>query len=271
MENKKQKNKAKIVSFDIETAPTTAYVWRRWKENIRLDQVISEGYLLCAVAKFLDEKKPRTIALTDYPKLWKENPEDDIEVVKWCWDILDEADIVIAHFGKKFDIPVLNARFIALGLNPPSPYRIIDTCEQARKRFKFPYNSLDGIGDYLGLGRKIETKFSLWTDCLRGVKRAWKDMVAYCVQDVLLLEKVYKKMVPWIENHPNLALYDLNDTRPCCPKCGGYKISWRGYSRSTTQVYHRFRCKKCGGWGRERFTCVDKRKKTAILTHAVTS
>ena len=34
--------KPKILIFDIETAPMRAYVWKRWKENISLDQTISE-------------------------------------------------------------------------------------------------------------------------------------------------------------------------------------------------------------------------------------
>lgn len=263
------KNKAKIVSFDIETAPTKAHIWKRWKENIRLDQVVTEGYVLCAVAKFSDEKKARTIALTDFPSFYKSNPEDDRKVVEWCWNVLDESDIVIAHYGKGFDIPVLNARFIALGLPPPSPYKIIDTKEVASKKFKFPYNSLNGISSYLGLGRKLDTDFKLWVDCMNGVKKAWKKMVDYCVQDVLLLEKVYNKFVPWIDNHPNLALYDLSDIRPSCPKCNSYKIEFRGFHRTTTQVYHSFKCKDCGGWGRERVSCLPKEKKSSVLTHSV--
>lgn len=262
------KHKAKMVFFDIETAPTTAYIWRRWKENIRLDQVVTEGYILCAVAKFADEKKARKCALTDFP-LYKKNREDDTEVVKWCWNILDEADIIVAHYGKHFDIPVMNARFIAMGLPPPSPYKIIDTKDSASRKFNFPYNSLDGLGEYLGLGRKMKTDFTLWVECLQGIKKSWTYMVEYCIQDVLLLEKVYKKLVPWIENHPNMGLYDIYDETPVCPKCGSDKIQWRGLHRTLTQVYKRFQCKKCGGWGRAKNTTLTKEKSKTVTTHSV--
>lgn len=268
MKKTKIKTLAKIVSFDIETAPTTAYIWKRWQENINIEQVLQEGYVLCAVAKFMDEEKPRTVALTDFPNVWKSNRENDKMVVKWCWDILNEADIIVAHHGKKFDIPVLNARFIAYGLTPPSPYKIVDTCEFARKKFKFPYNSLDGISRYLGIGRKIQTKFSLWSDCLAGVKSSWKKMVEYCTQDVLLLEKLYLKMLPWIENHPNLGLYNLSGNRPSCPKCGNEKITWQGFHRTTTHLYHSFKCKECGGWGRKKSSCLDKNQN--IMKNCVT-
>jgi DNA polymerase III epsilon subunit-like protein len=261
--------KPKIVSFDIETAPTKAYVWRRWKENITLDQVISEGYVLCAVAKFLDEKTPRKVALTDFANEFKRNSENDRKVVEWCWNILDEADIVIAHYGKGFDIPVLNSRFLAYDMPPPSPYKIVDTKEVASKKFKFPYNSLNGLSKYLGIGKKLDTDFNLWVDCMNGVKKAWSKMVNYCVHDVILLEKLYLKLLPWIENHPNLALYNLNDTKPSCCKCGSYKIAWRGYHRTTTQIYHSYQCNECGGWGRERTSCLSKDKKQSINTNVV--
>lgn len=259
---------AKIVVFDIETAPTKAYIWRRWKENIHLDQVVTEGYLLCAVAKFLNEKVPRKVSLLSFPDLWKKNPEDDSEVVKWCWNILNEADIVVAHYGKGFDIPVLNARFIALGLPPPKPYKIVDTKEIASKKFKFPYNSLDGISNYLGIGRKLDTDFSLWVNCLSGVKSAWKYMVDYCVLDVLLLEKVYKKLLPWIDTHPNVGLYG-DMTKCVCPKCGSPHYQRRGFAKTNTQIYRQFKCNGCGGWFRERITALNKESKENIVTNSV--
>jgi hypothetical protein len=34
-------------------------------------------------------------------------------------------------------------------------------------------------------------------------KQAWDMMKKYNIQDVVLLEKVYEKMLSWIRNHPN--------------------------------------------------------------------
>jgi len=262
-------SKAKTVIVDIETAPTTAFIWRRWKENIRLDQVVKEGYVLCAVAKYLDEKKVRRISIHETEQWLSGDRENDEAVVRWCWEIFNDADIVIAHFAKGFDVPMLNARFIALGLPPPKPYKIIDTKEVAAKKFKFPYNSLDGIGAYLGEGRKMETDFKLWVDCVKGVKKALDYMVKYCAEDVLLLERVYLRLRPWIDNHPNVALYgDMK--APCCPKCGSDKILWQGFHTTLTRMYHSFKCKKCGGWGRVPHNSTPDEAKEHITTNAVT-
>lgn len=262
-------NNAKIVFLDIETAPTLAWIWKRFKENISHDQVERESSVFCIVAKFLNEKKVRKCSIPDF-KNWQHCIENDENVIKFAWNILNEADIIVAHNGKSFDIPVLNSRFIQLGLPPPKPYKIIDTLEIAKKKFRFGSNKLDSICDYFGLGRKIKTDFSLWTRCLKGELKAWKEMIAYCIHDTLLLEQVYLKMLPYIDNHPNTALFG-NMKRPCCPKCGSDKIIWRGYYIGNTQVYKRFQCKSCGGYGRERTSSLTKEQKAVVMTNAVTS
>lgn len=38
----KKNNSVRILILDIETSPMMAYVWSRWKQNIYLDQTISE-------------------------------------------------------------------------------------------------------------------------------------------------------------------------------------------------------------------------------------
>ncbi len=37
---------------------------------------------------------------------------------------------------------------------------------------------------------------------------AWKVMEKYNKQDVLLLEKVYDRLLPWIKSHPNHHLFN---------------------------------------------------------------
>ena len=126
--NNKTNKFPKILLFDVETAPMRAYVWGRWKQNISLNETISEWYILCWSAKWLYSN---TIM---YDKLTSEEAinQNDKRIVTNLWKLVDEADIVIAYNGKKADIPWMNTRFIINGLKPPSPYYIIDSCEVAR-------------------------------------------------------------------------------------------------------------------------------------------
>ena len=158
--------------------------------------------------------------------------------------------MVIAHNGDQFDIKKLNARFIYYGMTPPSPYKTVDTLKVARRYFAFNGNKLGDLGPHLGLGEKVKhTGFDLWLGCLNGKPEAWELMKTYNRQDVVLLEKVYNKFLPWIRNHPNMGMWKENTV---CPKCGSRNITSRGWAITTVSRFRKFACNDCGGWGRIR-------------------
>lgn len=236
----------KILLFDIETAPTLGYVWGLWEQNVGLNQIHRDWYVLCWAAKWLGQKGVMTAALPDFP-LYKKNRENDEEVAKALWKLLDEADIVIGQNGDAFDIKKMNTRFIQHGMEPPAPYKTVDTLKVAKKYFKFDSNKLEYLGTALGVGRKMETGgFELWKGCMNGDPQAWKKMVKYNVQDVLLLEDVYLKMRPWMTNHPNFNLY-LGSVWNC-PNCGSQRCQKRGYVYTRATTHQRYQCLDCGAW-----------------------
>lgn len=235
--------KSKILFLDIETSPNLSYIWGHYEQNAL--EVEEPWFLMSYSAKWLGGKQ-ETKCLMDYDG-YENALTDDVDLVNDIWQLLNEADIVIAHNGDKFDIKKLNTRFIFNGLTPPEPYRTIDTLKIAKRHFAFNSNRLDDLGEFLGLGRKIETHKKLWFDCMIGDRKAWEKMKKYNAQDVKLLEKVYFEFLPWISNHPNLGMYS---DELVCPKCGSDDIQFRGYSMNQTTKYRRFMCNSCGGWGR---------------------
>ena len=234
--------KARILLLDLETFPNVAWVWGKYQQDvIRFKQ---ETCIATYAAKWLGEPVFAK-ALPDY-KGYKPGSYDDFALVNDLWALLDEADVVIAHNGKDFDVKVCRARFIFHGLTPPSPFKIVDTKDAAKKVARFNSNKLDDLGQLLGMGKKIKTDFDLWQGCIDGDPESWANMVRYNKKDVILLEKLYLRLLPWINNHPNLTLY-LDGAK--CPKCGSSEIRGRGVSRTQTGIYQRFQCRDCGGWG----------------------
>lgn len=205
---------------------------------------------MCWSAKWLDDKKVISRALPDYK--YDHKKPCDKKILQDLWNLLDEADVVVAHNGFKFDRRKANARFLIHGMTPPSPYKMVDTLTVARSMFMFTSNKLGDLGHYLGVGSKVDTGgFDLWIDCMDGKKTAWNKMVKYCKNDVVLLEKVYNKLRPYIKNHPNSNIY--NQTINSCPKCSSSDLIKRGYSFLTNGKKQRFKCNNCGGW------CTDGR------------
>jgi DNA polymerase elongation subunit (family B) len=233
----------KILLLDIETAPNTAYVWGLWKQNISISQIVDSSSMLCWAAKWLDEPEVMFSSILMGKK----------GMLKEIHKLLDQADAVVHYNGSRFDIPTLNKEFLEAGMSPPSPYAQIDLLRTARQQFRFPSNKLDYVGQALKLGKKVKHEgFELWIKCMNKDKEAWERMEEYNIQDVVLLEQVYHKFLPWIKNHPNKALHD--ESEHSCPSCGSHKIQKRGYNVTAGGKYQRYQCQACGTWSAERKT-----------------
>jgi len=221
----------KILLFDIETAPHLTYNWGKYEQDALSFK--KYGHMLCYSYKWLGEKKTHSVGL---------NTMSESKLVKSLYDLFNKADIIIAHNGDSFDVKMANQYFIKEGLKPNNNYKTIDTKKLAKQQFKFVSNKLDDLGDYLGIGRKLQTGgFDLWLGCMEGDKKSWSKMLKYNEQDVVLLEKVYLKLRPWCK-HPNLNLIS-NKNR--CEVCQG-TLQPRGYQYNVRNRYHRYQCKECG-------------------------
>ena len=247
-------SETKILLFDIENAPNLSYTWGKWEQNVI--EFKNEWYLLSFAYKWLGEKKVHSYSLPDF-KLYKRDKENDRDLAKKLWDLMSRADIIVGHNSVDFDERKANARFIYHGLTPPKPYKSVDTLKVARKHFFFNSNKLGDLAKHLGLGEKEESGgFETWRGCMLGDKSAWKQMVKYNKKDIVILEKVYNKLLPWIGNHPNVNV--LDEILNSCPNCGSHRIQSRGFSFTAVSKRKRFQCQSCGKWS------VGKTIKTGI-------
>lgn len=241
----KKANNPRILLYDIETSYTIGAVWGLYDQNVAV--TLKEPYIISFSWKWLGDKTVKVLSLPDF-KEFKKNRTDDKALVQELWNLFDEADVIIAHNGNSFDQKWTYARFIVNGMLPPSPAKYIDTKLVAKSKFKFNSNSLNNLGQYLGLGKKIDTGgIDLWVGCIeRNERKSWNLMCKYNKQDVVLLEKVYLKMLPFMTNHPNWNLH-LGTTHNC-PTCGEGKLQKRGFLHTRTTVCQRYQCQGCGGW-----------------------
>lgn len=231
-----------ILLFDIETSLSKGYFFELWKEG-NIVEIEASWYMLSFAWKWLGHKHTNTAALPDFPN-YKKAPTCDKALVTELHRLLNEADVVVAHNGDRFDIRKTNARLLAHGLTPPRPYKTVDTLKLARKHFKFDSNRLDDLGHYLGVGRKLPTTGkALWLGCMNGDPKSWKKMRRYNAQDVALLERVYEKLRPWATNHPNLNHYTRANV---CPVCQSGDINKDGFFFIASGKKQRFSCQSCG-------------------------
>lgn len=232
--------KPKILFYDIETTPCEGYFWSRWQQGPTA--IKKEWKILSFAYKWQGDKEIKFIRAA--------KNGSDKALCKKLWNLFNRADIVIAHNAKKFDNKKVRARFIFHGMAPHAPFSVVDTLVVARRHFKFTSNKLDDLGEYLGLGKKVNTGgFDLWLGCMANDPKAWKLMKKYNKQDVKLLEGCYDKLKIWMDDHPNVSLVtNPNAVIRGCPYCGSKNYIKRGVRATHLSVKQKFQCKSCLGF-----------------------
>lgn len=254
-------NSPRVLFFDIETSLQPVAVFQLAHNDwIDPSSILGERYIICASWLWEGEKKVRSVSVTDDPERFAKDPYDDRHVVEKLHEVLSEADLLIGHNSDNFDKKYIDTRILYHGLSCLPPIPSVDTYKVAKSKLLFNSNKLNYIGTFLKLGKKISTTPGLWMRVLNGDMEAVKEMVRYNKQDVVLLEKVFRKLLPYIPNYLSRELFGGTG----CPRCGSAKIQSRGVQRAITRTYQRFQCKTCSGWFR-----LLKTDKGSATTHRV--
>jgi len=245
----------KIALLDIETSPHSGFFWQLFKQTINPNQVKDTSRTLCASYKWLGEKK------TYFTSEWTDGVDGMLDTM---YNVLEEADAVVTYNGNRFDLPTLNKEFLLNGYAPPAPYKSVDLYRTVKSKFRFASNKLDHIAGQLGLGRKTDHYgFQMWLDVMNGDVKAQKLMEKYNKQDVVLLEKVYDTVLPWIANHPNRSHHSGTAV---CPNCGSKHLQHRGFTITAVGRQHRLQCQDCGKWSKRAESCEKTPKENRIIS-----
>ena len=200
----------------------------------------------------MGEKQTHVLHVCDFPGWFsKEHGINDKPLLRAALKIMEEADVLVAHYGDRFDRPYFNSRCLIHGLMPPPPTKQRDTCQIAWKQFKFSSNRLGNLAQVLGVSElKMQKKGGSewpgwWLGALAGNKRAIRAMGKYCAQDVRCLEQIYLRLRAYDQGHVRL----ISDRT----KCGirGGPIQYRGFLHKISNKYRRYQCQKCHHWGQK--------------------
>jgi len=223
-------SKPKILFFDIESAGVNAL-------KSDLGFVIMVGY------KWAHEPDAKidVIRQRDLRKF------DDRELLTRFSKRFEQADICVAHFGSVFDRRFIQGRLLINKLPPIPPTRMRDTCMIARSAANFSSNRLKHLAKILSLkNQKLDNNWPIaWFKVMQGDMEHLRALADYCKGDVLALEDLYNRLLPFDNAHVRIHI-----NRSVCGVCGG-SIEYRGVAFVNERQYRRYRCKKCLRWGRE--------------------
>jgi hypothetical protein len=256
----------KILVLDIETAPMAGYLWSLWKPAFNTAMIDRHTYILSWAAKWVDSDEVMFDALCRNPD-YSAGDESDERMLRGIWELLDEADYIVAHNGDRFDIKKLNTRFLLNSFTPPSPYRQIDTLKIAKRMFGFDSNKLDDLlKEMYGYGKDETGGFETWRGCMRGDMDSWDTLIEYNKGDVTKLERLYLDMRAWDKMHPSAATHGGSTGKRVCTVCGSEDVKSTDKTYSTgVSVFRIFTCGACGAHMRDRASMLTSDQRSNIL------
>lgn len=200
----------KVLFYDIEVSYGLAKAWRPgYKLRLTYDDFIVHPRIICISYKWNDSEEVHSVR-------WDSN-QDDKNLLELFIPELNKADFIVGHNADRFDLPWIRTRALLHGIDMHPKYASVDTYKVAKYNFNFPSNKLNDIGLYLGLGEKLPSGIKLWDDVvLKQNPEALEKMIAYCNQDVILLEKVYNSLKKMMlnQNHAGVVNGTVKQVSP---------------------------------------------------------
>jgi hypothetical protein len=235
-----------VLYFDIETTGIILLGWRLGKTNLSIDQIIKNPQVFCISWAWNDGKIQHAQFDQNKYQILKKDDDADYELLKNFVEMARDADVIVGHNGKNFDIAFLRSRLIKHRLPDFAPMLIDDTY-LSTKGIDTVSHKLDYLGDYLDVGKKMEHGHGAewWVELARGNKQILKKFLKYCDIDVDRLRKIYKILKPYTGSSLNLAVfYERPDI---CPTCGSTRTPIiRHYKYTRVGKFPQFQCHDCG-------------------------
>lgn len=243
----------RIILFDLEILPDLASVLKHWcqleytKSGTLKASVTS---IICAGWKVFGRDEPvNCVSAWDFPE-WERDVNDDRLVCAQIANVLRNADCVITHNGKRFDWKYLQTRLLKHKLDPLPKIHHVDTCVEMKRELFIFNNKLQTASEFFSVRKKLDHEgWGLWCKVHARDKKATEQMTAYCKQDVVALEDVFREIRPIVKGLPNHNLFSPYKEK-VCPKCGGTRLHSEGKRYTHTRVYNRYVCKDCRSWFR---------------------
>lgn len=233
--------------FDLEIIPDLQRALENWTDLSSFPgQTLRASItsICCAGWKILGSKEVSCINAWDYAE-WDTDVNNDKRLCEDLHKVLRDADCVITHNGKRFDWKYFQSRLMFHGLDPMPKIHHVDTCAESKKNLFVLNNRLQTLARWLTDEEKMKHEgWELWVKTHRRDREAMDKMAAYCKQDVLVLEEIFRRLRPVITSLPNFNLFSPFKEK-VCPGCGSSRLDSYGIRTTTTRRYRRYICRDC--------------------------
>jgi len=120
----------------------------------------------------------------------------DKEVARELINELCKYDILVTHYGQRYDIPAIRTVALYWNLDFPVYGTIynVDTWNIAKSKLRIHSNRLESIMMHLGYTGKTSLEPRVWRRAASGDKAALSRILYHNEKDVVVLEQIHKRL-----------------------------------------------------------------------------
>jgi uncharacterized protein YprB with RNaseH-like and TPR domain len=135
----------------------------------------------------------------DCIKSLKESEEK--RILKSLLKTFGDFDHLVGYYSSRFDFPYVRTRCLYHGLEFPTYGQLwtTDLYFSVRGRLSLSRKRLGTVSQFLETGAKQEVAGPVWASASFGDTKAFKQILQHNIQDVVILEKVWEKMTPFMK------------------------------------------------------------------------
>jgi len=251
-------NPHNVLILDIERMPGRAKIQHRgltiegefwdlsgWKHTIGYrihpDNVLEWPRTICAAWNWYGQDR------VHFASEWGKGGREGM--LRTIWDAYNKAQIVVGHNIDGFDTKKLKAEWLGIGLNPPSPFKSVDTLKVARREFGYESNTLDSLCTRLGLVAKTDRyEIEVARAACAGNREAQRRIKGYNCGDIAATTGLYDILRPWHPSHPHSVMNTSDDRKSCnsCWTTDPDHFEANGFKLANQILYRLYLCRNCG-------------------------
>lgn len=193
--------------------------------------------------------------------VWSGSPRSDRALVRRFLPVWNQADVIVAYNGIRFDRPYFYAKLLEHGFEIPPNTPFVDPYFAAKSNLGISRKSLDNVARFLQLDvQKTPVDGRIWKQATHGSPAERSQALTYiaehCRLDVLVLEAVYLRLRPLMRTHPRVG--ELG----ACRHCGGKRLVRRGWRPAVAGGKFKrlvVQCKKCSAYEIRTLTAAERK------------
>jgi predicted PolB exonuclease-like 3'-5' exonuclease len=243
----------KRLYFDLELSKALFWAWGTGKQFLSADQLIEPQKIISLHWSWEDEEEVHNMD-------WGLDKQCDKAIVKKIIKLFDQADEIVAHNGRKFDLKKVYGRAMFHNVKMASDYhhKMLDTMLMVKSVAYLPSYSLKFCCKHFNLPLKLSSGGSETWDLVQFHKdqKALDHLLHYGDGDIVSMKALFHYIRPYTKHKTHYAVL-RGDEKFNCPECG--KLSHYKQMRTTAAgtIQHRMQCSDRKGC-RTQFTINNK-------------